>query len=55
MQSWGQINEARAALAEALKIKPDLRLSFISANCPFRHESYLKRFTQALAKAGLAR
>lgn len=50
----GEGAQARAALDEALKIKPDLKLSFIAANYPFREERYLKRFTQALAKAGLA-
>jgi hypothetical protein len=37
----GQAKEARAAIAQALKIKPDLKISFISANYPFRDKGYL--------------
>ncbi len=49
----GQKDEARKALAEAIKQKPDLSITFLKHNMPTRHENGLEPYLAGLRKAGL--
>ena len=48
-----RMDEARQALAEAFKAKPDLSIDFIKENMPTKHENGLEPYLQGLRKAGL--
>ncbi len=48
----GQIEEAKTALAEALKVKPDLSISYILKTLPPRHKNGLDPFLAGLRLAG---
>jgi adenylate cyclase len=45
--------EARKALAEALKQKPDLSISFLKHNMPTKHKDGLEPYLSGLRKSGL--
>ncbi len=49
----GQIEEAKTALAEALKVKPDLSISYILKTLPPRHENGLDPYLTGLRLAGM--
>ncbi len=46
-------DEARVAIAEARRVKPDLSLSVIRRLLPHFHPEYLERLIDVLRKAGL--
>ena len=49
-----RLDEARAALAEARRLKPDLSLTTYRQLVPHFHPAYHEHWSQNLAKAGLA-
>jgi hypothetical protein len=49
----GQIAEARAAVDEALRRKPDLSLAFLEALLPTKQPGGLAPYLDGLRKAGL--
>ena len=49
----GRLDEARVAIDEARRVKPDLSLSVIRRLYPHFHPEYLERLIDLLAKAGL--
>ena len=49
----GQIEEAKTALAEALKVKPDLSISYIMKTLPPRHKNGLDPYLAGLRLAGM--
>jgi adenylate cyclase len=48
-----QLDEARAAIEEARRVKPDISLSVIQRLLPHLHPEYLERYIDALRNAGL--
>ena len=49
----GQINEAREVVEEAVRIKPDLSLSYIKRTLPTKQPGGLQPYLDGLGKAGL--
>jgi TolB-like protein len=49
----GQIHEARAALAELRRQQPELSIGWIRANVPYQTPELMKRYVEAMRKAGL--
>jgi tetratricopeptide (TPR) repeat protein len=49
----GLMEEAREALQEAVKVKPDLSISFLEKLLPTRHKDGLEIYLSGLCKAGL--
>ncbi len=49
----GDRDQARAALADLLKMKPDVTLAFIKSHLPFNRESDFEHYAAGLIKAGL--
>ena len=47
-------DEARIALADAVKAKPDLTIAFLKENMPTKDENGLEPYLAGLRKAGLA-
>ena len=48
-----RLDEARAAIEAARRVKPDLSASMIRRLMPHFHSEYLERWIEALRKAGL--
>ncbi len=48
-----QIDEARAAVAEALRAKPDLSLAYLKKTLPTKEPDGLEPYLDGLRKAGL--
>ena len=49
----GPMEEAREALQEAVKVKPDLSISYLEKILPTRHKDGLEIYLSGLRKAGL--
>ena len=49
-----RMDEARAALAKALKEKPNLSIAFLKDNMPTKYENGLEPYLAGLRKAGLS-
>jgi tetratricopeptide (TPR) repeat protein len=49
----GRQDEARALMAEALKINPGLSLSFFKESQPFKNPAHMQRELEALKAAGM--
>jgi hypothetical protein len=49
----GQIEDARAAVNEALRHKPDLSLTYLEKTLPTKEPGGLKPYLDGLRKAGL--
>ncbi len=49
----GRIEEAHAAVGEALLLKPDLSLSYLAKTLPTKQPDGLKPYLDGLRKAGL--
>ena len=49
----GQMDEARAAVTEALEAKPDLSLAYLAKTLPTKEPSGLDPYLDGLRKAGL--
>jgi tetratricopeptide (TPR) repeat protein len=49
----GQIEEARSAVDEALRLKPDLSLSYLEKTLPTKQPGGLQPYLDGLRKAGL--
>ena len=49
----GNMDEARTAVEEALKEKPDLTLTYLKETLPTKHEGGLEPYLSGLRKAGL--
>ena len=49
----GNMDEARKAVEEALKEKPDLTLTYLKETLPTKHEGGLEPYLSGLRKAGL--
>ena len=49
----GRIGEARAALNQALAIKPDLSSDFFRSVLSWKDSAHLEHYTDGLRKAGL--
>ena len=50
----GRIDEAREALAIALRERPNLSIAFLKENMPTKHENGMEHYFQGLRKAGLS-
>jgi len=51
--NMGRIDEAREALAIALRERPNLSIAFLKDNMPTKYENGLEHYLQGLRKAGL--
>ena len=49
----GHIDEARAAVEDALKEKPDLTLNYLKQTLPTKHKGGIEPYLSGLRKAGL--
>ena len=49
----GNIGKAQNALAEALKLNPNLSLDFVPIAAPFKDKSNVEFIVESLRKAGL--
>ena len=49
----GRLDEARAEIEDARRLKPDLSLSVMRGLTPHFHPEYLERYIDAVRKAGL--
>ncbi len=49
----GQIEEARDAVQEALRLKPDLSIGYLAKILPAKHPNGLDPYLDGLRKAGL--
>jgi adenylate cyclase len=49
----GRLEEARAEVAEGLRLNPNASLEVIKQNAPYKNPADLERFLAALRKAGL--
>ncbi|WP_170979255.1 winged helix-turn-helix domain-containing tetratricopeptide repeat protein [Roseomonas sp. HF4] len=49
----GRLDEARATMAEMLRLAPDVRLSTLSVRGPFKSEAYIQRISEAYRLAGM--
>ena len=49
----GRIDEARRALGEILRLRPDYSRRLVEASFPYRHREDLERYLEGLRKAGL--
>ena len=54
LSNLGRTDEARNALADAVKEKPDLTISFLKENMPTKDENGLEPYLTGLQTAGLA-
>jgi len=54
MANLDRMDEARAALAKALKEKPNLSIAFLKDNMPTKYENGLEPYLAGLRKAGLS-
>jgi adenylate cyclase len=54
LSNLGRTDEARSALAKAVKAKPDLTISFLKENMPTKDENGLEPYLAGLRRAGLA-
>lgn len=54
LSNLGRMDEARNALADAVKEKPDLTISFLKENMPTKDENGLEPYLTGLRRAGLA-
>jgi tetratricopeptide (TPR) repeat protein len=49
----GRPDEARATMAEMMRLAPDVRLSTLSVRGPFKNEAYVQRINEAYRLAGM--
>ena len=53
LANLGRIDDAREALADALKERPNLSIAFLKENMPTKYENGMEHYLQGLRKAGL--
>jgi adenylate cyclase len=49
----GRLDEARATMAEMLRLAPEVRLSTLSSRGPYKSEAYIQRINEAYRLAGM--